>query len=368
MLYRAIDNPEVVQGAPLTVQELRGWQPENSKLPPNAAFNALSIDLTNAYGQSELGDLARRLNYEESGFRSLIMKSARTISNSDGIESDAKQALISIDERWGDPSYWLAFKRASSRFTPYYLLAAVDLHLRDDGTIGLADSDKRVYLDILVRTLSIAGVVTLLCLLIGYPLAALMIRAPKPIALILVLAIMLPFWTSLLARTTAWIVTLQANGLFNELLLTLGLINEPLELIFNSIGVYIVMVHILLPFAVLPIYNNLLSIPPHLMKASASLGGHPIRGFLRIYLPLSVPGLAAGGLLTFIVSSGYYITPSLVGSASEQMMGYYIAFYANTTVNWGMASALGFVLLICVMGLYALAATTLGVKQLAGIK
>ncbi|OMH37966.1 ABC transporter permease [Motiliproteus sp. MSK22-1] len=367
MLYKAVDNPEVISGAPNTSKLLSTWQSKSTPLP-DAAYSALVSDLKHAYGKPELGELARRLNYEISGFRSLIMKSARKLPALKLGSNDAKQLLYDIDNRWQDTRYWIALKRSSERFTPYYLLAALDLKVNDKGEIGFVDQEQRVYTKVLIRTLTIATVVTLICLLIGYPLAALMVRAPKPVTIILMLAIMLPFWTSLLARTSAWIVTLQANGIFNNFLISLGIIAEPLELIFNSTGVYIVMVHILLPFAVLPIYNNLQNIPNHLMLASSSLGAHPVKGFISIYLPLSIPGISAGGLLTFIVAVGYYITPSLVGSAGEQMLGYFIAFYTNTTVNWGMASALGIVLLLCVMGLYALASVTLGVKQLAGIK
>jgi putative spermidine/putrescine transport system permease protein len=368
MFLRSIDNPETHEALPRTVAALRAWSADSGRLPSDEAYSALSADLAAGQGTRVVGELARRMNYEISGYRTLVMKSARALGEQPPPAAGAKAWLISTDERWGELIYWAALKRASTSLTAHYLLAALDLRQSDNGDIVRAEPDQRIYLDILRRTLVIAAGVTLTCLLLGYPLAALLVKASRPVAYVITLAIMLPFWTSLLARTTAWIVVLQENGLVNSLLLASGLVNEPLTLIFNSTGLYIVMVHILLPFTVLPIYNSLKGIPPHLMRASSSLGAHPVRGFLAVYLPLSLPGVAAGGLLTFIVAAGYYITPSLVGSAREQMLGYFVAFYANNTVNWGMASALGLVLLSCIMAVYLVAASTLGVKQLAGIK
>lgn len=368
MAFRAIDNPETRDALPRTVAALQAWSAESGRLPSDEAYAALSADLAKGQGTRVVGELARRLNYEIGGYRTLVMKTARAIGEQPPSAATAKAWLIETDERWSELTFWAALKRASTPLTGHYLLAALDLRQADSGDIVRAEPDQRIYLDILRRTLVIAAGVTLTCLMLGYPLAALLIKASRPIAYVITLAIMLPFWTSLLARTTAWIVVLQENGLVNSLLLAAGIVGEPLTLIFNSTGLYIVMVHILLPFTVLPIYNSLKSIPPHLMRASSSLGAHPVRGFFAVYLPLSLPGVAAGGLLTFIVAAGYYITPSLVGSAREQMLGYFVAFYANNTVNWGMASALGLVLLSCIMSVYLVAASTLGVKQLAGIK
>jgi putative spermidine/putrescine transport system permease protein len=367
MVYRAVDNPEVREALPQTAAILRTWDPATSALPGEDAFAELAREMASAQGTRVIGELGRRLNYEVAGYRSLIMKTARRAAT-DSPSSGARAWLIELDDRWGQAIYWNAMRQAATPYTGRYLLATLDLAVDQNGSIARAGPDQRIYLGILGRTLSIAGTVTVVCLLLGFPLAVLLVKAPKPVAFAILMAVLLPFWTSLLARTTAWIVVLQENGLINEFLLVTGLFGKPLALIFNATGLYIVMVHILLPFTVLPIYNSLKAIPPHLMRASASLGAHPVRGFLHVYLPLSLPGVAAGGLLTFIVAAGYYITPSLVGSAQEQMLGYFVAFYANNTVNWGMASALGIMLLACVMSVYLIATSTLGVKQLAGIK
>jgi putative spermidine/putrescine transport system permease protein len=176
--------------------------------------------------------------------------------------------------------------------------------------------------------------------------------------------VLLPFWTSLLVRTASWIVLLQREGLVNQTLQATGLIDEPLALIFNRAGVYIAMTHVLLPFMLLPLYSVMRGIPPAYARAALSLGAPPLAAFLKIYLPLSMPGVAAGCLLVFILAIGYYITPALVGGAADQMISYFVAFYTLETVNWGMAAALGTVLLVATLILYLLYARLVGIDRL----
>jgi putative spermidine/putrescine transport system permease protein len=371
MFYRAVSNPELLQAFPQTIAALaEGETPAPESLPAARVFDALEQDFINASNIAVIGEAARRLNYENSGYRFLIMSTARHYkkpASDDANANTAQQRLAAIDPRWVSPQLWADFRRASPAYSPYYLLAAMDLKQTDHGVEAVPES-QRVYIDLTLKTLKIALIVSLLCLLLGFPFAALMVKASRPMQVLLFLAVMLPFWTSLLARTTAWIVVLQEKGIVNTLLLRLGLIDQPLPMIFNLFGVYIVMVHILLPFSVLPLYNVMKSIPPHFMRASASLGAHPLRGFIHVYLPMTLTGIGSGTLLTFIVAAGYYVTPTLVGSAREQMLGYFIAFYTNTTVNWGMASALGLVLIVCVMVIYLLAARLVGIRQIAGLR
>lgn len=371
MFYRAVSNPELLQAFPQTIAALaEGETPAPESLPATRVFDALEQDFIQASNIAVIGEAARRLNYENSGYRFLIMSTARHYKKPASDEANAntaQQRLAAIDPRWVSPQLWADFRRASPAYSPYYLLAAMDLKQTDHGVESVPES-QRVYIDLTLKTLKIALIVSLLCLLLGFPFAALMVKASRPMQVLLFLAVMLPFWTSLLARTTAWIVVLQEKGIVNTLLLRLGLIDQPLPMIFNLFGVYIVMVHILLPFSVLPLYNVMKSIPPHFMRASASLGAHPLRGFIHVYLPMTLTGIGSGTLLTFIVAAGYYVTPTLVGSAREQMLGYFIAFYTNTTVNWGMASALGLVLIVCVMVIYLLAARLVGIRQIAGLR
>jgi len=371
MLYRAVSNPELLQAFPRTIVALGEGEAANPELlPGSGVFDALEQDFRSAPDIAVIGEAARRLNYENSGYRFLIMSTARQYKktvNDDPLVMTAQQRLAAIDPRWVSPQLWADFRRASPAYSPYYLLAALDLKQTDHGVEAVPEN-QRVYIDLILKTLKIALIVSLLCLLLGFPFAALMVKASRRMQVLLFLAVMLPFWTSLLARTTAWIVVLQEKGIVNTFLLRLGLIDQPLPMVFNLLGVYIVMVHILLPFSVLPLYNVMKSIPPHFMRASASLGAHPLRGFIHVYLPMTLTGIGSGTLLTFIVAAGYYVTPTLVGSAREQMLGYFIAFYTNTTVNWGMASALGLVLIACVLVIYLLAARLVGIRQIAGLR
>ncbi|WP_439623131.1 ABC transporter permease [Shinella sp.] len=371
MLYKAVENVELIRAVPETTVALGQWKPESpDELPPDIVFTTFLKEIS-AAPRNLVGEAARRLNYEVSGYRTLLtstVRKLRTMPENLSEEGAARRFMAGIDARWEEPAYWHAMKRASSTYTPYYMLAAVDLGIDDAGQVVQAPEEQRTYIDILLRTLKTAAIVTAVCVVLGYPLANLMVVAPRLFSIALIIAVMLPFWTSLLARTSAWIVLLQREGLVNSLLGYLGLIREPLELIFNTTGLYIVMIHMMLPFMVLPLYSAMKGIPPHFMKASASLGAHPVRGFLNVYLPMTLPGVGAGVLLTFIVTAGYYITPSLVASARDQMLGYFIAFFANTTINWGMASALGIILLACTVAVYFLAARTVGVRQLAGLK
>jgi putative spermidine/putrescine transport system permease protein len=206
---------------------------------------------------------------------------------------------------------------------------------------------------ILVRTLWIAALVTLCCLLIGLPYAMIAATVTGWKRAVLLGAVLLPLWTSLLVRTAAWMIILQDNGIINQTLMALGVIDEPLALIYNRLGVVLAMTHVLLPFMVLPIYTVLLTVPRNLMTAAASLGAHPVRAFLRVLLPLSFRGIVSGTLLVFMAAIGYYITPALLGGASDQMLSSVIAFYATGSANWSMAAAIGLVLLVLTLLLYA---------------
>jgi putative spermidine/putrescine transport system permease protein len=176
--------------------------------------------------------------------------------------------------------------------------------------------------------------------------------------------VLLPFWTSVLVRVAAWIVLLQNEGLINKTLIAVGITHEPIQLVFNQVGVYIAMVHIMLPFMILPVYSVMKGIPVVYVKAAISLGSHPFAAFWRIYFPQTLAGLGAGSLLVFIITIGYYITPALLGSPKEQMMSYFVAFYTNVTINWGMAAALGTLLLLVTLILYAVYSRLIGTSRL----
>jgi putative spermidine/putrescine transport system permease protein len=255
-------------------------------------------------------------------------------------------------------------QRAAAPWTPLYILAALDRQQDAAGQVVRAPPEQAIYLDILVRTFWIAFVVTALCLVLGYPLAYKLASLPPRISNLLMILVLMPFWTSLLVRTAAWVVLLQREGPVNGVLQALSITDRPLQLVYNRFGLYVAMTHILLPFMVLPLYSVMRGIPHEYMRAAASLGARPLRAFLRVYLPQTVPGIGAGCLLVFILAIGYYITPALVGGVNDQMISYFVAFYTTQTVNWGMASALGAVLLIATLVLFALYARLVGIDRL----
>jgi putative spermidine/putrescine transport system permease protein len=210
-----------------------------------------------------------------------------------------------------------------------------------------------VFGGILLRTFGISALVTLWCLALGYPLAYWLSTLSPRRANVLMILVLVPFWTSILVRVAAWIVLLQSAGLVNRGLMAIGAIDHPLALLFNRTGVIIAMVHILLPFMILPLYSVMKSVPPTYLRAAVSLGSTPLAAFFRVYVPQTYPGIGAGALLVFILSIGYYVTPALLGGADDQMLSYYVAQYTNVNVNWGMASALGALLLAATLVLYA---------------
>lgn len=352
LLLRAVQNPEVAQALPRTSQALAGW--DRKALPAPDAFAALVSDLGNLRDSSDAGAVSRRLNREAPGARSLIMATFRALPLGEGLAPEAvRDKMLALDPRWGELRYWQAIARNGSPWTPNYLLASVDLKPGAEGGIDRMAPDQRVFGRILLRTFEISAIVTVLCLLLGYPLAYWLSTLPARSANVLMILVLVPFWTSILVRVAAWIVLLQREGLVNKALMSLSLIDEPLALLFNRTGVVIAMVHILLPFMILPLYSVMKTVPPSYLRAAVSLGSAPLAAFFRVYVPQTWPGVGAGGLLVFILSLGYYVTPALLGGANDQMLSYYIAQYTNVDVNWGMACALGTLLLVATLALYA---------------
>jgi putative spermidine/putrescine transport system permease protein len=340
-MWRAVENDLVPAHLPRTVAALAEYAPPG--LPPESAFAALAADLRNLPAKSNAAVLGRHLNATREGFRSLMMKTANKLP--DEPAGNWRATLVALDRKWGDEAYWATLKNESGRLTPSYLLAAVDLRLDDTGAIARVAPERRLYLSLLLRTFEISLEVALLCALLGYPVAFVLNALPERRANLLMICVMLPFWTSLLVRTTAWIILLQGNGPVNSTLQWLQLIDRPLELIFNRFGVLVAMVHVLLPYMILPLYAVMKGIPASHFRAAQSLGANNRLAFLKVYLPQTLPGLAAGVLLVFIMALGYYITPALVGGPGDQMLSSMLVYHMNEVVNWGMASALGALLL-----------------------
>jgi putative spermidine/putrescine transport system permease protein len=352
LLTRAVENPEVANALPRTVAALDGWNREG--VPPVPAFAALAADLGALPDRADAGALARRLNSEAPGARSLVMGTYRALPLADAATpEDVKARLLETDARWGEPVFWQAIAKNGSRWTPDYLLASVDLRRDGAGDVERMPEDQRVFGRILVRTFEISAVVTLFALLLGYPLAYWLTTLPARQANLLMILVLVPFWTSILVRVAAWIVLLQSEGLVNRSLMGVGVIDQPLALLFNRLGVVIAMVHILLPFMILPLYSVMKSVPPTYLRAAISLGSPPLAAFFRVYVPQTYPGIGAGALLVFILAIGYYVTPALLGGPDDQMLSYYVAHYTNVDINWGMACALGALLLAATLVLYA---------------
>ena len=357
LLTRAVRNPEVVTAFPKTVEALSHWDRKGP--PDNMAYVALADDMTKLAQADAIGAVAQRLNLEISGYHSLVAKTARAMpfENNKGqtlTPAQTRDKLVELDERWSKVVYWQAIARNGSLVSPFYVLAALD-HKQDGfNHIVHADPDHSIYLTIFGRTFLIGSVVTLFALLLGYPLAYWISKLSERRANLVMIMVLIPFWTSILVRVAAWIVLLQQEGLINNALMGSGLISHPLMLLFNRVGVYISMTHILLPFMILPLYSVMKSIPPTYQRAAISLGSHPFAAFWRVYVPQTYPGIAAGALLVFILAIGYYITPALLGGPDDQMVSYYVAYYTNVTINWGMACALGGLLLVATLVLYAI--------------
>lgn len=360
-LREGVSNAEIPESLPRTVAVIRQW--DGNGLPPSSTFATAVEDLTEAQAHGTIGALARRMNFLETGFRTLFMKSGNMISQQKiNGDEDAKAALIAIDKRWGEPDVWLRIKTESGHFTNSYYLNAVDMEKTPAGDIVSVPPDRKLFVDLFFRTFYISFVVTAITLLLGYPAAHLLANAPKKWTPILLVAVLLPFWTSMLVRTTGWIVLLQDEGLINKALRAMGIIDGSLPLFHNRFAVVIAMVHVLLPYMILPLYASMKEIPPQFMRAASSLGANPLRAFVRVYLPQTIRGAAAGSILVFILALGYYVTPQLVGGPADQMVSQFIAIYTNQSLNWGLASSLGTILLVITLALYLVFARLSGGK------
>jgi len=359
MLARSVENDELRTGLPRTVEALAGW--DGRALPEEPVFAAFAADLADGMRDRTIGRVATRLNIEISGMRSAVTRTARQARR---IESGPyRDAIVEIAPQWGDPDVWRVIKRESAPYTATYYLAALDLRYTPEGEIVRQAENLRIHRNLFLRTLWMSAVITGLALLLGYPVAYLLASLPMRYSNLLMIFVLLPFWTSLLVRTTTWIAILQSQGIVNDILVWAGVIaNESrLQLIFNSTGTIVAMTHILLPFMILPLYSVMKTIPPSYMRAARSLGATPATAFRRIYVPQTLPGVAAGSVLVFILAIGYYITPALVGGQSGRFITNLVAYHMQVSLNWGLAAAIASILLAAVLILYWLYNRLVGV-------
>jgi putative spermidine/putrescine transport system permease protein len=369
MLKNAFYDPDIKDSLPLTTQLLSQW--DGKDVPGEDVFAAFAAELKAANKAKTLSLVGKRLNYEMPTLKSKVTVTARKLEK---IETGPwKEAVIALDPVWKNTATWSVIKRSGRTITPYYLLSVLDLRQADDGSIESMPVDRTIYVQILGRTLGISLLVTLMTLVLGYPVAYMLATLPQRTASILMIFVLLPFWTSLLVRTTAWTILLQDGGVMTQflnfsgvtwILNTLGFLAGEPHLNKTRFATVLAMTHIQLPFTLLPIYSVMKTISPTYMRAAKSLGATPFHSFRTVYVPQTLPGVAAGCLLTFILSLGYYITPALVGGPTDNMIAGFIDGAMNSEGNWGKASALGFVLLTATLILYYVYNRLIGIDKM----
>ncbi|MFO1034350.1 MAG: ABC transporter permease [Hyphomicrobiales bacterium] len=369
MLTNSFYDPDIHDQMPQTVAAIADW--DGKDVPAEPVFAAFAADMQAAQKAKTSALIGKRLNYEVPTLKSKVTVTARKLAAV--TQGPWKEAVIAIDPVWGQTETWATIKRASSTYTPFYLLNVLDMKQNADGSLSSVEDNRKIYRDILWRTLGISFLVTVITLALGYPVAWMLANVPQKTASILMILVLLPFWASLLVRTTAWSILLQDGGIFSQLLHitgitwllnAVGLIAGEPQLFKTRFATVLAMTHIQLPFTLLPIYSVMKTISPTYMRAARSLGAKPAYAFWRVYIPQTLPGVAAGCLLTFILCLGYYITPALVGGPKDNMISGFIDISMNQENNWGKAAALGTVLLTATLILYYVYNKLVGIDRM----
>ena len=340
---------------------LEKWDGES--VPGEPLFAAIYKDLNSAQ-KIMTGKSSTRMNYEKPGWKGLVRKSTRAFKKFDG--PPYQEAFIKADGRWSEVGFWQSLVLMKDPRTMGYYLNSFDRRFDVDKNITLQPEERRVYVMLWWRTMLISLIVTVGCLLLAYPVAHLLATLPLRYSNLLMICVLMPFWTSLLVRIVAWMVMLQQQGVINDALVWAHLLPDEnrLPMMYNFTGTVIVMIQILLPFMILPIYSVMKTIPPSYMRAAQNLGAPPSLAFLRVYMPQTLPGIGAGVILVFIVAIGYYITPDLVGGKDGKMIGNMIAYHMQKSLNWGLAAAMGTVLLGAILVLYWIYDKLVGIDNL----
>ena len=361
MLTRSVDDKQINTVIPKTFELYKQW--DQKELPSEEMYATIFNEIMTAE-KWQIGKASTRMNYSKSGWKSLIKKSKRKFKKIE--EGPYKEQMIAIDKKWANMEYWKALGQMVDPITFGYYLNAVDLKYDSNKKIVQQPEKRRIYNYTWYKTIKISVLVTLFCLILGYPIAHLLATLPLKLSNLLMIFVLLPFWTSLLVRTVSWIVILMQNGIFNNILVWAGIVSDDnrIQLIYNETGTLIAMTQILLPFMVLPLYSVMKTIPPSYMRAALNLGAQPMHAFYRIYMPQTVPGISAGGLLVFVLAIGYFITPELVGGSDGQLIGHWIAYHLKSSLNWGLCSALGTILLVAMLVLYWVYNKIVGIENI----
>ena len=363
MLTRSTDDSYINKVFPNTFKVYQKW--DRQGLPPEEVYAAMFLEVKNASG-FEIGKASTRMNYAKSGWKSMIKKSKRKFKKIDVNDGPFKEKMIKIDKKWADKEYWLALGVMADPTTYEYYFNAIDKKYDSEKNVIDQPENRQIYVKTWIKTFKVSILVTFFCLMLGYPIAYLLATLPLKYSNLLMICVLLPFWTSLLVRIVVWMVILQQKGVFNNLMVISGLIADEnrWQLMYNQTGTIIVMTQILLPFMVLPLYSVMKTISPNYMRAALNLGASPLHAFWKIYMPNSVPGISAGGMLVFVIAIGYFITPELVGGKDGQMIGNWIGYHLKTTLNWGLSAALGGILLAIMTVLYWVYNKLVGIENI----
>jgi len=339
-LFMAIADREVPRALPRTTAVLAAW--DGQGLPPEAAFAAIAQELAEALEERRIGEVSQRLNFERTGMRALLLRTARAGPR---LAAPYAQSLPALDPRWDEHDTWRVIRRAGGPTTSLYMLRAVDLTRTPEGEVQAVAEDQALFRTLFLRTLWVSLVVTLACVVLGWPVAATIAALRPPWSSAALLLVLVPFWSSVMVRSTAWFALLQREGPINGVLVTLGLVDAPVQLVGTRFAVLLATIHVLLPVAILPMVGVMTRLDGRYLQAAFSLGASPWHAFRRVWLPLSLPGVLAGAAMTFLLAVGFYITPALVGGERDQLVAWFIAQFLNRDVNWGMSAALSVYLL-----------------------
>ena len=361
MLKRSVEHDGFSKSSPTLTAWFQANPDFDHRNPPEGAFAALVTDLAQMQADKNTGMAGTRINYTAPGSISLFKKGAREAGD---MQPPFKAAMLMLDPAWGEPALWYAMESAASKWTADFYQVAADRKLTETGW-ERGDDKQRIYLYLFFKTFLVSGAITLICMVLAFPVAHLLAVLPVSKSSLLLILVLLPFWTSLLVRTTAWMALLQEQGIVNDALVSIGLVSNDnrLSMMYNMTGTIIAMTHVLLPFMILPLYSVMRVIPPSYARAARSLGATSWTTFRRIYLPQTLPGIAAGSLLVFILAVGYYITPALVGGADGQLISNLISFHMSKS-NWSLAAALAAMLLAAILVLYWIYDQLVGIDRL----
>lgn len=363
MLVRSVYSPTVSDLLPKTLTAFSQWDHES--IPNGYIIKTFAVEFRALAERHQDGPLGSDLNQLMPGTASIFQRTGnrlRKVDVSHLADAAVLPLLVEVDPTWGTVGIWQGIAEAGHVLTARYYLNTLGFTYKNGRFVR--STAAKIYLTLYLQTLQIASIITLLCFVLGYPLAYFLAKLPQGTANSLMIFVLLPFFTSLLVRTSAWIALLQPDGVINTILMSSHIIKTPLNLLYTEFATIVAMTHILLPFMILPLYSVMKGIDPSYVRAAVSLGSTPLRAFLRIFFPLTLPGVSAGVLLVFIISVGYYITPALVGGSGGQMISNIIAFNIQSVNNWGLAAALGSLLLLIIIALYWIYDRLVGVDTL----